>query len=255
MFIGIQATPTGNPLTIVKDVRAHAAATSSARCRRRCTMKVAYDSTEIHPILDQRGRAHADRGGVDRRRRDLPVPGLAALGGDPGRDDPAVAGRRLRMMLALGFSLNLLTLLAMVLAIGLVVDDAIVVVENIYRHIEEGLTPVQAALVGAREIVGPIIAMTITLAAVYAPDRLAGRPDRHAVPRIRLHAGGLGDHLRHHRADAFADDVLDAAEARGARGRFARFVDRSLLARSPTATAGGSTAHWIIALVTALFRA
>ena len=57
----------------------------------------------------------------------------------------------------------------MVLAIGLVVDDAIVVVENIYRWIEKGKTPVQAALIGAREIVGPVISMTITLAAVYAP--------------------------------------------------------------------------------------
>ena len=57
-------------------------------------------------------------------------------------------------MLALGFSLNLLTLLAMVLAIGLVVDDAIVVVENVHRHIEEGKTPLQASLVGAREIAG-----------------------------------------------------------------------------------------------------
>ena len=77
-------------------------------------------------------------------------------------------------MLAMGFSLNLLTLLAMVLAIGLVVDDAIVVVENIYRHLEEGKTPVEAALIGAREIVGPVIAMTITLAAVYAPIGLLG---------------------------------------------------------------------------------
>lgn len=78
------------------------------------------------------------------------------------------------LMLAFGFSLNLLTLLAMVLAIGLVVDDAIVVVENIHRHIEEGLSPVQAALVGAREIVTPVIAMTITLAAVYTPIGLMG---------------------------------------------------------------------------------
>ncbi|MBJ7532774.1 efflux RND transporter permease subunit [Rhodomicrobium vannielii ATCC 17100] len=73
------------------------------------------------------------------------------------------------LMLAFGFSLNLLTLLAMVLAIGLVVDDAIVVVENIHRHIAEGRSPIDAALAGAREIVGPVIAMTITLAAVYAP--------------------------------------------------------------------------------------
>src|SRR6201981_1974102 len=72
-------------------------------------------------------------------------------------------------MLIMGFSINLLTLLAMVLAIGLVVDDAIVVVENIYRHIEAAKTPIQAAIIGAREIVGPVIAMTITLAAVYAP--------------------------------------------------------------------------------------
>ncbi|WP_272674504.1 MexW/MexI family multidrug efflux RND transporter permease subunit [Providencia sp. PROV153] len=73
------------------------------------------------------------------------------------------------LMMAFGFSINLLTLLAMVLAIGLVVDDAIVVVENVHRHIEEGKSPVLAALIGAREVAGPVIAMTITLAAVYAP--------------------------------------------------------------------------------------
>lgn len=73
------------------------------------------------------------------------------------------------LMMAFGFSVNLLTLLAMVLAIGLVVDDAIVVVENVHRHIEEGRSPVAAALIGAREIAGPVIAMTLTLAAVYAP--------------------------------------------------------------------------------------
>ncbi len=78
------------------------------------------------------------------------------------------------LMAALGFSLNLLTLLAMVLAIGLVVDDAIVVVENVYRHIEQGRTPAQAALIGAREIAGPVIAMTLTLAAVYAPIGFLG---------------------------------------------------------------------------------
>ena len=55
------------------------------------------------------------------------------------------------------------------IAVGFVVDDAIVVLENVHRHIEEGLTPVQASLVGAREIAGPVVAMTITLAAVYAP--------------------------------------------------------------------------------------
>lgn len=78
------------------------------------------------------------------------------------------------VMLLLGFSINLLTLLAMVLAIGLVVDDAIVVVENIHRHIEDGAGRLQAAIQGARELGLPIIAMTTTLVAVYAPIGFMG---------------------------------------------------------------------------------
>ena len=78
------------------------------------------------------------------------------------------------VMMAFGFSLNLLTILAIVLSVGLVVDDAIVVVENVERHVHLGRTRLQAALVGARELVGPIIAMTITLAAVYAPIGFQG---------------------------------------------------------------------------------
>ncbi|MEJ7729266.1 MAG: efflux RND transporter permease subunit [Polyangiaceae bacterium] len=78
------------------------------------------------------------------------------------------------VMQIFGFTLNLLTLLAIVLSVGLVVDDAIVVVENVERNIREGKTPMQAALVGARELVGPVIAMTITLAAVYAPIGFQG---------------------------------------------------------------------------------
>jgi multidrug efflux pump len=77
-------------------------------------------------------------------------------------------------MTLFGFSLNLLTILAIVLAVGLVVDDAIVVVENVERHMREGKKPIHAALVGARELVSPIIAMTITLAAVYAPIGFQG---------------------------------------------------------------------------------
>ena len=78
------------------------------------------------------------------------------------------------VMLALGYSINLLTLLAMVLAIGLVVDDAIVVVENIHRHIDEGQTPARAAINGMKEITGPVVAMTITLAAVLSPLAFTG---------------------------------------------------------------------------------
>lgn len=78
------------------------------------------------------------------------------------------------IMFVMGFSLNLLTLLAIVLAVGLVVDDAIVVVENVQRHILEGNSKINAALIGSRELVGPIIAMTITLATVYAPIGFQG---------------------------------------------------------------------------------
>lgn len=73
------------------------------------------------------------------------------------------------LMLLMGFSINLLTLLAMVLAIGMVVDDAIIVLENIHRHMEDGMAPYDASIKGGRELVGPVIAMTITLMAVYAP--------------------------------------------------------------------------------------
>lgn len=82
----------------------------------------------------------------------------------------------LGIMAAVGFTINTLTLLALVLAIGLVVDDAIVMLENIFRHIEEGLAPFQAALRGAREVGFAVVAMTLTLAAVYAP--LAFTPGR-----------------------------------------------------------------------------
>ena len=78
------------------------------------------------------------------------------------------------LMQAFGFTLNLLTLLAIVLSVGLVVDDAIVVVENVERHLREGMSRMNAALKGARELVGPIIAMTLTLAAVYTPIALQG---------------------------------------------------------------------------------
>ncbi|HDX8358596.1 MULTISPECIES: multidrug efflux RND transporter permease subunit [Aeromonas] len=78
------------------------------------------------------------------------------------------------VMQMFGFSINLMTLLAMVLAIGLVVDDAIVVLENVDRHVKEGEEPFRAAIIGTREIAVPVIAMTVTLAAVYAPIALMG---------------------------------------------------------------------------------
>ena len=121
------------------------------------------------------------------------------------------------LLYAFGFSVNTLTLLALVLAIGLVVDDAIVVLENVHRHIEKGEPPLQAALIGTREIVFAVIAMTLTLAAVYAPIASRPRPHRPAVHRVRAGArrGGAGLGVRG--ADADAHDVLAAAAARDPR--------------------------------------
>ena len=138
-------------------------------------MKVAYDLDQIHPLLDRRSAESTLIEAVGivviviflflASFRSVIIPVVTI---------PLSLIGVCSLMLLMGFSINLLTLLAMVLAIGLVVDDAIVVVENIHRHLEEGKPPVQAAMQGAREIVGPVISMTITLAAVYAPIGFLG---------------------------------------------------------------------------------
>ncbi len=173
IFIGVQATPQGNPLTIVKGVRA-LFPELERNLPPSLKMKVAFNSTKfIQSSIDEVEKTLGG-GGHHRDRGDLPVPRIVPLGVIPVVTIPLSLIGVCSLMLMAGFSFNLLTLLAMVLAIGLVVDDAIVVVENIHRHLEEGKPPVQAAMQGAREIVGPVIAMTITLAAVYAPIGFLG---------------------------------------------------------------------------------
>jgi multidrug efflux pump len=168
VFIGIKSTPAGNPLNIVADIRKMAPDLERG-LPPTVKMGIAYDSTKfIKSSIAEVERTLAEAIGI------VIVVIFLFLGSLRSVVIPVVTiplsliGAGI-IMLALGFSINLLTLLAMVLAIGLVVDDAIVVVENIHRHIEEGLSPIQASLLGAREIAGPVIAMTITLAAVYAP--------------------------------------------------------------------------------------
>ena len=173
VFIGIQSTPDGNPLSIVKGVRAlfpQIERTLPPAVK----MQVAYDATKfIQASIDEVKTSLGQAVVI------VVVVIFLFLGSLRSVLIPIVTiplsliGAGL-IMSALGFSLNLLTLLAMVLAIGLVVDDAIVVVENVYRHIEEGRSPPQAALIGAREIAGPVISMTLTLAAVYAPIGFLG---------------------------------------------------------------------------------
>ncbi len=168
VFIGIQGTPTANPLDVIDGVRA--ILPKLARdYPPDFSGKVVYDSTQyIRSSLHEVIRSIIEASLI------VIVVVFLFLGSlrtvmIPVVTIPLSLIGVTSLMYAMGYSLNLLTLLAMVLAIGLVVDDAIVVVENIYRHVEEGKTPVAAALQGAREIATPIISMTTTLAAVYAP--------------------------------------------------------------------------------------
>src|SRR3989440_1393698 len=173
IFIGVQATPQGNPLTLVKGVRA-LFPELERNLPPSMKMKVAYDSTKfIQSSIDEVEKTLAAAVVIVvvviflflASFRSVMIPVVTI---------PLSLIGVCSLMLMAGFTFNLLTLLAMVLAIGLVVDDAIVVVENIHRHLEEGKPPVQAAMQGAREIVGPVISMTITLAAVYAPIGFLG---------------------------------------------------------------------------------
>lgn len=173
IFIGVNATPQGNPLTLVKGVRA-LFPELERNLPPSMKMKVAYDSTKfIQSSIDEVEKTLGEAVIIVivviflflASLRSVIIPVVTI---------PLSMIGVCTLMLAMGFSFNLLTLLAMVLAIGLVVDDAIVVVENIHRHLEEGKTPVQSALEGAREIVGPVVSMTITLAAVYAPIGFLG---------------------------------------------------------------------------------
>jgi hydrophobe/amphiphile efflux-1 (HAE1) family protein len=168
VFIGVYATPTANPLTVITDVR-KAFPEVQKELPPGLEAAIAYDATNfirasIWEVVKTLGEAaiivivviFLFLGNLRSTLIPIVTIPLSLIG-------------VLAMLLALGYSINLMTLLALVLAIGLVVDDAIVVVENIHRHIEQGRRPFDAAILGAREILYPIIAMTITLAAVYAP--------------------------------------------------------------------------------------
>src|SRR5258707_1124244 len=172
-FMGIFVLPTANALDVVKGVRA-ALPEIQKQLPAGMELDIPYDSTEyissaIHDVTETLIETlcivmiviFLFMGSL----RAVIAPILAI---------PVSLIGAVFLMLLFGFTLNLLTLLAIVLAVGLVVDDAIVVVENVERHIQEGMAPTNAALKGARELFGPIIAMTITLAAVYAPIGIQG---------------------------------------------------------------------------------
>ena len=168
VFIGIYGTPEANPLTVIDGVRAIMPSIQS-QLPVGLNATIAYDSTQfIRASIYEVAKTLIEAAAIvivviflflgNLRSTFIPIVTI-----------PLSLIGVMIALLALGYSINLLTLLALVLGIGLVVDDAIVVVENIYRHIEEGMTPFDASIRGAHEIALPIIAMTITLAAVYAP--------------------------------------------------------------------------------------
>ncbi|MGL5286229.1 multidrug efflux pump [Aeromonas sp. RU39B] len=173
VVLAINAAPTANPINIAHDVLAML---PEIKRNMPSTMEVnvLYDSTvaineSIHEVIKTIGEAAL----IVLVVITLFVGSLRAVL-IPIITIPLSLIGVVMMMELFGFSINLMTLLAMVLAIGLVVDDAIVVLENVDRHIKEGEDPFRAAIIGTREIAVPVIAMTLTLAAVYAPIALMG---------------------------------------------------------------------------------
>jgi multidrug efflux pump len=172
-FIGVWVLPSANSLDVVRNVRE---ALPDIRAQLPAGMKVGipYDSTQyIQDAINEVLRTLTETllivivviflflGSV----RAVIIPIVAI---------PVSLVGAVFLMLVAGFTINLLTLLAIVLSVGLVVDDAIVMVENVERHLHEGRSAYRAAIDAARELIGPIIAMTITLAAVYAPVGIQG---------------------------------------------------------------------------------
>jgi multidrug efflux pump len=173
IFVAVEQTPGSNPLTVARAARAELDEIR-AQLPEGLAFRIPYDASEfIQDSIDEVFKTLAEAVLI------VLVVIYLSLGSMRAALVPAVAvplslvGAGF-LMLWMGFSINLLTLLAMVLAIGLVVDDAIVVVENVHRHIEMGKSRLQAAIDGARELGLPIVAMTTTLVAVYAPIGFMG---------------------------------------------------------------------------------
>jgi multidrug efflux pump len=173
VFIGIKVAPKANVLDVIKRVRA-VLPEIAAQLPTGVTQQIAYDGTKfITSSISEVIKTLVEALVI------VTVVIFLFLGSPRAVLVPVVAMPlsligAFFLMLALGYSINLLTLLALVLAIGLVVDDAIIVVENVDRHLKEGLTPLNAALQAARELGGPIVAMTIVLVAAYVPIGFQG---------------------------------------------------------------------------------
>ncbi|WP_299595545.1 efflux RND transporter permease subunit [uncultured Microbulbifer sp.] len=173
-FVAVEVAPDANALDVIADVREKLHGEIFPQLPEGMIGDIPYDSTEyiqdsINEVIKTIAEAvlivivviYLFLGSL----RSVIIPAVAV---------PLSLVGAMFLMLLMGFSINLLTLLAMVLAIGIVVDDAIIVLENVHRHIEEGMSPEDAALKGARELAWPIVAMTTTLIAVYLPIGFLG---------------------------------------------------------------------------------
>ncbi|MFI2813106.1 efflux RND transporter permease subunit [Microbulbifer sp. YPW16] len=173
-FIAVEVAPDANALEVIREVRRKLDGEVFPQLPEGMIGEIPYDSTEyIQDSINEVVKTIAEAvlivivviylflGSL----RSVVIPAIAV---------PLSLVGALFLMLLMGFSINLLTLLAMVLAIGIVVDDAIIVLENVHRHIEEGMTPRDAAIRGARELAWPVVAMTTTLIAVYLPIGFLG---------------------------------------------------------------------------------
>ena len=173
VYIGIKVAPTANLLTVMKKVR-EVFPSIAEQLPQGLSGRIVYDATKyvnssidevIHTLIEALLIVTAVIFLFLGSFRTVIIPTIAM---------PLSLIGAFFVMLVLGYTINLLTLLALVLAIGLVVDDAIIVVENVDRHMEEGSPPLKAALMGARELAGPIIAISVVLVAVYVPIGFMG---------------------------------------------------------------------------------
>lgn len=173
VYIGLQVAPSANLLEVISKVR-EVFPDIQKHLPEGMNAKIVYDSTKfvdssinevIHTLIEALIIVTLVVFAFLGSPRSVLIPVIAI---------PLSLIGTFTMMLMLGFSINLLTLLALVLSIGLVVDDAIIVVENVNRHLEDGMQPIPAAMLAARELTGPIIAMTVVLVAVYIPVGFQG---------------------------------------------------------------------------------
>ena len=258
VFIGVWALPNANSLDVIQRVRAGLDALQE-QLPEQIQARVAYDSTAyirdairevqstlVETLLIVVAVIFLFLGSM----RSVLVPVVAI---------PVSLIGAVFLMQVFGFTVNLLTLLAIVLSVGLVVDDAIVVVENVERHLRDGMRPVDAAIKGVRELVGPIVAMTITLAAVYTPIAFQGGLTGSLFREFALTLAGavaisgvvaltlspmMSAYLLRAEEEGLARRISEGFER--IKGVYARLLERTLGAR------GSVYAAWIVVSVLAL---